>query len=143
MAVTNVGSGGTPFHQWLGLRWESVDDPSGAVAVDLDMRPDICGPAGILEGGVTATLVDVAAGSAAAAETGRLVFTEHIAISYLAPGRTGPIRATGVVIRAGKSDVVIEVRVVDRGQDDRLMAVALVTMRLARNEMTIEVAPDA
>ena len=122
---------GTPFQQGLGLRWSLDDD--GAVSVDLDVRDDLRGPAGTLEGGVVATLVDVAGASAAARAVGALVATEHISVSFLAPGRVGPIRATGTVLRAGSSGVVAEVRVHDRGQEDRLMAVALVTVRVPRS----------
>jgi len=59
-----------------------------------------------------------------------LVATEQISISLLAPGREGPIRATGVTLRVGRHDAVAEVRIVDRGNDNRLMAVALVTVRV-------------
>jgi acyl-coenzyme A thioesterase PaaI-like protein len=33
-------------------------------------------------------------------------------------------------MRVGKTDAVVEVRVVDRGHDDRLMAVGLVTVKV-------------
>jgi len=119
---------GTPFQQSLGLRW-TMDD-GGSVAVELGMRDDLRGPAGSLEGGVVSTLADVAGASAAALAVGSLVATEHISISFLAPGRVGPIRATGVPLRVGRQDAVAEVRIVDAGKGDRLMAVALVTVRV-------------
>ncbi|HEV3351918.1 MAG TPA: PaaI family thioesterase [Acidimicrobiales bacterium] len=120
---------GTPFQQSLGLRWLAGDEP-GQVAVELDLRDDLKGPAGSLEGGVVSTIVDVAGASAAAQAVGGLVATQHISISFLAPGRNGPVRATGTPLRVGKSDAVVEVRVVDLGRDDRLMAVALVTVKV-------------
>jgi uncharacterized protein (TIGR00369 family) len=101
------------------------------VAVELDLRPELCGPAGSLEGGIVSTLVDVAGASACAVALGSgLVATEHISLSMLAPGRVGPITATGTVLRTGRRDAVAEVRVVDQGRDERLMAAALVTVRL-------------
>src|SRR5260370_33143021 len=96
----------------------------------MGMRDDLRGPAGSLEGGVVSTLADVAGASAAALAAGGLVATEHISISFLAPGREGPIRATGVPLRVGRQDAVAEVRIVDTGEADRLMAVALVTVRV-------------
>jgi uncharacterized protein (TIGR00369 family) len=120
---------GTPFQQSLGLRWLAGDEP-GQVAVELDMRDDLKGPAGSLEGGVVSTIADVAGASAGAQATNGLVATQHISISFLAPGREGPIRATGTPLRVGKADAVVEVRVVDRGRDDRLIAVALVTVKV-------------
>ena len=100
------------------------------VAVEMDMRDDLRGPAGSLEGGVVSTLADVAGASALASQARKLVATQHIAISFLAPGRTGPIRATGTPVRVGKSDAVADVRIVDVGNDERLIAVALVTVRV-------------
>jgi uncharacterized protein (TIGR00369 family) len=108
------------------LRW--TFDDAGPV-VEMDIRDDLRGPAGSLEGGVVSTLVDVAAGSTAAMEMRALVATADMTVHFLAPGRVGPVRATGVVLRAGKGNAVVEVRVVDHGHDDRLMAVALVNMR--------------
>ncbi|MHB8594564.1 MAG: hotdog domain-containing protein [Acidimicrobiales bacterium] len=55
--------------------------------------------------------------------------TEHMALSFLAPGRVGPIEANGKVLHKGRRGAVAEVRVVDQGHEARLMAVALVTVR--------------
>jgi uncharacterized protein (TIGR00369 family) len=99
------------------------------VAVEMDVRPDLCGPAGSVEGGVISTIVDVAAGATAVSSLGALVATADMTIHFLAPGRIGPIRATGQALRARNGIAVIEVRVVDVGKDDRLCTVALVTMR--------------
>jgi uncharacterized protein (TIGR00369 family) len=123
------GSMGTPFQQSLGLRWTTGEE-AGSVAVEMEIRDELRGPAGSLEGGVVSTLVDVAGASAAAVAVGRLVATEHISVSFLAPGREGPVRATGTPLRVGRHDAVAEVRVVDTGRDNRLMAIALVTVRV-------------
>jgi uncharacterized protein (TIGR00369 family) len=120
---------GTPFQQSLGLRW-LAGDTADQVAVELDVRDDLRGPAGSLEGGVVSTLVDVAGASTAAMAVKGLVATQQMSVSFLAPGREGPVRATGTPMRVGKTDAVVEVRVVDRGHDDRLMAVGLVTVKV-------------
>jgi len=119
---------GTAFHQSLGLRWRF---PDRAVVVSLELRDDMRGPAGALEGGIVSTLIDVAGASVAAGETGRLVVTTQMSISFLAPGRVGPITAIGRTLRVGRDDVVSEVRVTDEGNDDRLVASGLVTLKLA------------
>ena len=129
--VDNKKTVGTPFQQSLGFRWSGVEGDPTSVVVEMQMRDDLRGPAGSLEGGVVSTLADVAGASAAARSVGTaLVATEQISISLLAPGREGPIRATGVTLRVGRHDAVAEVRIVDRGNDNRLMAVALVTVRV-------------
>lgn len=123
---------GTEFQRRLGLRWER-GDADRSVAVVMEMRDDLRGPAGSLEGGVVSTLADVVGASACAVAAGGLVATEHLSISLLTPGREGPIRATGTVLRSGHNDAVAEVRIEDLGKDDRLMAVALVTVRVLAN----------
>jgi len=120
---------GTPFQRSLGLRWGVVDKEAGSVSVDMNIRDDLRGPAGSLEGGVISTLADVAGASAIGFQVG-LVATEHIAVSFLAPGRVGPVRAVATPQRIGKYDGVAEVRVTDTGKDNRLMAVATLTVRI-------------
>lgn len=121
--------GATPFQRSLGLHWSVPDDGSERIVIEMDIRDDQRGPAGTLEGGVVSTIVDVAGASAVAFRAG-FVATEHMAISFIAPGRVGPIRATGTPLRIGKHDGVAEVRVVDVGRDERLVAVAQVTVRI-------------
>lgn len=126
-----AGDPGTAFQRSLGLRWRLPPGDRPGLCVELDMRPELCGPAGSLEGGVVSTLVDVAGASACAVALGTgLVATEHLSVSMLAPGKVGPITATAEVIRQGRRDAVADVRVVDRGRDDRLVAAALVTVRV-------------
>lgn len=120
---------GTPFQQWLGLKWLNGDEPA-EVVVEMAIRDDLRGPAGILEGGVVGTLIDVAGASAAARVAKQMVATQSMSVSLLAPGQVGPIRAIGTVVRAGRSDAVSEVRVVDVGNEERLVAIGLVTLRL-------------
>jgi uncharacterized protein (TIGR00369 family) len=133
LAAGDVGDDvGTLFQQSLGLRWTIVDKDSGTLTVEMTMRDDLRGPAGSLEGGVVSTLIDVAGASAIAMKAGAMVATQHMTVNFLAPGRSGPIKATGSPLRIGKHDGVAEVKVVDTGRDDRLMAVGTVTVRLLR-----------
>jgi uncharacterized protein (TIGR00369 family) len=112
-----------PFFEYLGLRWNTLE--GDRVSVEMDIRKDLCGPAGIIQGGITATLVDVAAASTAALAGTELVMTTEMTLHYLAPGKIGPIRAIGELLRSGSRTFAVEVRVFDVGADDRLMTVAL------------------
>jgi uncharacterized protein (TIGR00369 family) len=116
----------TPFQKSLGLLLSATDD---GAAVEMDIRDDLRGPAGSLEGGVVSTIIDVAAGATAVRALKTLVATADMTVHFLAPGRVGPIRATGVPLRARNGMAVVEVRVVDVGNDNRLCATGLVTMR--------------
>jgi uncharacterized protein (TIGR00369 family) len=113
-----------PFFDHLGLRWTDVR-PTG-VTIEVDIRDDLRGPAGTLQGGVIATVVDVAAASTAAQGSAGLVATSEMTIHFLAPGRIGPVRAVGELLRSRSGGgAAVEVRVYDAGNWDRLMAVAL------------------
>jgi uncharacterized protein (TIGR00369 family) len=130
---------GTPFHEFLGVRFitrEATADGAHAV-VEMEGRSDLMGPSGYLEGGIIATLVDIAgASSCARALDSWRVATEHISMSYLAPGKIGPFRATGKVLRFGQRDAVAQVEVTDEGATSRLMSVALLTVRKLEERKT-------
>jgi uncharacterized protein (TIGR00369 family) len=112
-----------PLFEHLGLRWTDLR-PTG-VTVEVDIRDDLRGPAGMVQGGVIATLVDVAAASTAAQGSAGLVATSEMSIHFLAPGRIGPVRAVGELLHSRAGGAAVEVRVYDAGKADRLMAVAL------------------
>jgi uncharacterized protein (TIGR00369 family) len=114
------------FFDHLGLRWDTRED--GRVSVEIDLRDDLRGPAGIVQGGVTATLVDVAAATTAALSGTQLMAASELTIHYLTPGKVGPIRAIGELLRSGERVLAAEVRVHDVGSDNRLIAVGLVSM---------------
>jgi uncharacterized protein (TIGR00369 family) len=126
-----------PFARWLGHRTIEQD---GEFAIEIDMRPEICNGYGMLQGGVTATLADLAGGILAARVVApRLVATLDLNIRYLDPGRVGPIRATGRLLRRGRSTVVTSIEVIDVGAD-RLMAHSTMTSIILPE---VEVAPRA
>jgi uncharacterized protein (TIGR00369 family) len=96
-------------------------------SVELPVADWLRNPWGIVHGGVTACHVDVAAEVAASAVLGRPAQATGELIRYLAPGRVGPMRAVPRVLAHADGRVLVEVRVVDTGADDRLTAVATVT----------------
>jgi uncharacterized protein (TIGR00369 family) len=75
------------------------------------------------------TLIDVCGGLAATRALGSVrCFTSDLTTHFLNGGKVGPVRAEANVLRCGRSSAVVEVRVIDVGADDRLMAVAMMTM---------------
>ncbi len=116
---------GCDFLDQIAARRFQGDD---GYTVEIDLTDDLRGPAGSMHGGLVTALVDIAAATAVAAESGRLVATASTSIEYLSAGRVGPIRATGAVERMSDGRAVASVRVVDHGKDDRVMAIALVGM---------------
>jgi len=110
-----------PFHQLIGL--EIVSYEKDSVTLSIKMKPELVGNTmhGILHGGVTATILDVAGGMVVFAGVlenlesidqqsvfGRLqnLGTIDLRIDYLRPGRGEEFIATAQVIRAGNKVAV-------------------------------------
>jgi uncharacterized protein (TIGR00369 family) len=118
------------YLQHIGLRMLR-DDGSGNSSCEVDLRPDLVNNAGMLQGGIVATIIDCAGGIAASRATNSMkTFTADMSIHFLSAGRVGPVRAVGTVLRQGRTSVVTEVRVYDVGADNRLMSVATLTFQL-------------
>jgi uncharacterized protein (TIGR00369 family) len=109
-------------------------DEDGAHVVELDIVDDIRGPAGAVHGGVIASLADRAGAYVAAQASRRQVVTSSVALSYLAAGSVGPLRAIAAPLRIGTQQGVVEVRVYDAGNGKRLVATALLTLSFLSGE---------
>lgn len=105
-----------------------VEVSAERLVVEMDNRPDLVNSRGALQGGLVATLIDVAAGRLASNVAGpdRDVTTADMNVHFLAPIVLGPARAEATVVRAGKRLIVMSVDVLDAGRD-RLAARATLT----------------
>jgi uncharacterized protein (TIGR00369 family) len=103
--------------------------------VEIEIVDEILGPAGAVHGGVIASIVDRAAAYAAVQARGSPVVTSSVALSYLDAATEGPLRASAVVLRAGRRQGVVEVRVHDVGNNNRLVATALLTVSYVAGEI--------
>jgi uncharacterized protein (TIGR00369 family) len=81
----------------------------------------------VLQGGMIAVLADVAGEMAAGAAAARPMTTKDLAIQYLSQGKKGPFRTRARVIRVTDDTALTRVEVVDRGVEDRLIAVVMNT----------------
>ena len=107
----------TPLHQLLGLSFVSDPDPT-VVIVEMPVAAGAFNGSGNLHGGAIASLVDVAAGSAAArAGTFKpgenTLVTADLHIRYLGRPKGTMVRAEARVLRAGRQLIVVDCRVVD------------------------------
>lgn len=112
-----------PFLAAIGAK--VLDEREGVV--ELPLAPYVGNSLGALQGGVVATLLDLAAELAARAATGEPCVGVDLAINYLALGRVGPIRSRGRVLRRDPAGALVRVELRDAGAEDRLLAVATVT----------------
>jgi acyl-coenzyme A thioesterase PaaI-like protein len=103
------------MERWLDAR--VVDE----LTIEIDLRDALRNPWGILHGGVTAALVDACVEHA----TGGAL-TGDVVLHYLAPNRTGPIRARATLLGRRSDGHMVRVEVRDVGSD-RVTAVAVTT----------------
>ena len=103
---------------------ESTDD---RLVMEMDNRPDLANVRGALQGGLVATLIDIAAGILAGRHSGagNDVTTADLNIHFLAPV-LGRARAEATIVRAGRRLIVTAVDVFDVDRD-RLAAKATLT----------------
>jgi uncharacterized protein (TIGR00369 family) len=108
-----------PFHQFLGLKVESVAE--GEIALTATFRDEwvVNVEGGYIHGGILAALVDLTADWALVSRTGRGVPTIDLRVDYHRAAR-GNLRATGKVIKFGKQFSVSEAQVFDA--DGQLVA---------------------
>ena len=101
----------------LGMR--DVEESAERMVIEMDNRPDLVNVRGALQGGLLATLIDIAAGRLARNVVGphRDVTTADMNVHFLSPIIEGPARAEATIVRAGRRMVVTSVDVVDVGRD--------------------------
>src|ERR1700712_646311 len=102
-----------PFHQWLGITVESVDE--GAITLMAKWREEwIVNPDGrYTHGGILATLIDLTADWSLVSKTGRGVPTIDLRVDYHRAAMPGDLRCIGSVIKFGRQFSVAEAKVVD------------------------------
>lgn len=109
----------------IGLR--EVPSTDGNVIMEMPVDERVVNTAGGLQGGLIATMVDVAAGQLAARSTpfGHGIATTDLFIRYLRPIKIGPARAVAKILRTGKRSVVVQVDIY-RGNDGEMSATGTV-----------------
>jgi uncharacterized protein (TIGR00369 family) len=120
----------SPFLETLGMVVLKAVD--GEAEIALTIEPKHMRSLGMLHGGVTASLIDSAAGHAAhsVAPEGHLTLTIQLNINYLRPAKLGDrLTAFAVAIHSGKRTAVVRVDALD--QDRNNIAVATATMMYA------------
>ncbi len=110
------------FREHVALEVEPLDD--GTSRVVLDAGEQHLNPHGSVHGGVLATMIDVAMGTAVATTGGDSPVTVSLTVTYLEPGRPGRLAATAHVRKRGKRLMVVDASVT-QGED--VVADALAT----------------
>lgn len=99
------------------LGWELVDarPTEGWVRIRFEARPEFCNPAGHIQGGFLAAMLDDTMGPAMFIYSEGRLFTPTIDlhVSFLAPARPGPLYGEGRVVQAGKTVAFLEGKLMD------------------------------
>ena len=111
----------------LGVVVEAADD--GTAHLTFVATDEHLNPAGTVHGGVLATLVDTAMGTAVRSTTGEeeVPATSQLTVTYLRPGKPGRLAVTARVRTRGEHLTVCEA---DVEQDGRELVHALATFAL-------------
>ena len=114
-----------PFNKLLGVR--VVRTHSDGVTIECKLRHDLMNAAGVVHGGVLATMADTAMGISIHSHFGgrRPITTTELKINYLRPVQHGKAVARAHILRVGKTLCVGRVDLFDA--DRKLSAVAIVT----------------
>jgi uncharacterized protein (TIGR00369 family) len=101
------------------MGFRDVLESDERLIVEMDNRPDLTNTRGAIQGGLVATLIDIAAGRLAGRHVGpdQDVTTADMNVHFLAPVVVGPARAEATIVRAGRRMIIVAVDVSDIGRD--------------------------
>jgi 1,4-dihydroxy-2-naphthoyl-CoA hydrolase len=117
-----------PFNALLGIR--VLRFHSDGLTVELAVKEELLNSAGVLHGGVLATLADAAVGIALARhfEGKRPVTTTELKINYMRPVAEGKVRARARLLKVGTRLCVGSVEM--KNAADQMVAAALLSYML-------------
>jgi uncharacterized protein (TIGR00369 family) len=118
LVAPEADGGSLPVLEFFGIRGR-------ADGAELDIADRVRNPWGILHGGAIAVLVDAAASQVVAKDA----VVVDVVLHFLRPGRVGPAVARAQVVGRRPDGQVVRVEVADAGAGDRVMAVAVCTVR--------------
>ncbi|MEO7649888.1 MAG: PaaI family thioesterase [Bryobacteraceae bacterium] len=119
-----------PFNELLGIRL--VRAHKDGVTIECNLRDELLNASGVLHGGVTATMADVAVGIAITHQLGRprAATTIEMKLNYLRPVIHGKIVARAKLLRVGQTVCCGSVSLYDSAK--QLVGSALVTYMLLK-----------
>jgi uncharacterized protein (TIGR00369 family) len=126
MTTAGGGMGGIP--DYLAIR--TVEVGPGTMTAELDVRPELLNPFGSAHGGTLAALADHVLGAVLypLIPRGAWAATTELKLNFLAPIRTGTLRARSEVISLTKRTAVVRI---DATNEGRLVGAAQGTVTIS------------
>ncbi len=112
-----------PYRDAAGVR--VLEERAGVV--ELELKKYVRNSVGVLQGGMIAVLAETAGEMAAGAAAGKPMTTRDLVIQYLSQGKQGPFRTRTRVVRTADDTALARVEVIDRGVENRVIAVVMNT----------------
>jgi uncharacterized protein (TIGR00369 family) len=119
-----------PCAATLGWRLIDADPEEGRIRIGFDGRAEFVNPAGFVQGGFLAAMLDDTMGPAVLVQSGGALFTPtiNLNVDFIAPARPGPLTGEGRVVHRGKSIAFLEGSLFDA--EGALVARATASARL-------------
>jgi len=126
-----------PCSRLLGWRLLDARPTEGVIRIGFDGRAEFCNPAGFIQGGFLAAMLDDTMGPAVFIRTDGQLYTATISmtVNYLAPARVGSIIGEGRVVQLGKSVAFVEAKLMD--ETGMVLATATSIARLVESAKAI------
>jgi uncharacterized protein (TIGR00369 family) len=123
-----------PCAQTLGWKLVAQDAERGWVRIEFEARAEFVNPAGFVQGGFLAAMLDDTMGPAALVKSRGKWFTASIDmnVSFLAPARPGKLFGEGRVVQLGRSIGYLEAELFDA--EGTLIARATSSARLVSTD---------
>lgn len=123
-----------PIARHLGWTLMDQDAAKGWIRIGFESRPELVNPAGFVQGGIVAAMLDDTTGPAVLLMSEGRSFTVTIgmSVSFLAPAKPGRFVGEGRVIQLGKTIAFVESRLSD--SEGTLIALATSQSRLIPTE---------
>ncbi len=133
----------TPVHEFLDIR--IVEIGPGYAKLSMPTKAQALNRNGTVHGGVMATLMDVAAGVAAsrqaqASHPDSVLVTTDLHIRYLKRHKGEQLLARAEVVQVGNTVAVVECRIFDSADTDRVVSVGDLSMMVIERRSAGEVA---
>jgi len=123
-----------PCAATLGWRLVDAEQEAGSVTVAFEATDAFLNPAGRVQGGFLAAMLDDTMGPAVVVKSGGALFapTIQLNVAFLEPARAGALRGAGRVVRLGSKIAFLEGRLFD--EEGRLVASATASASLLSTE---------
>ena len=121
-----------PVSELLGWQLLAVDMEKQAIRCSFEAAENFKNPAGLIQGGILAAMLDETMGQMVIQTQGKTAFpqTLEMKVSFLAPATVGRIYGEACFIKRGTNILFIEGRLLS--EDSEILAVASMTSKLTK-----------